>query len=339
MKKAFAVFALFVFITSVISCSKSSNPDSPVATKQLVLTANQTVVNEGEAVSFSVKVGDQILTDATLLIDQQSISNPFVFAKAGSYKVIAKKENYNNSNEIVIEVKEPTSIEKKLTLQASRTTIKIGEKVIFNVQDEENQEVLDAVITSNGTSVGASWEATTAGSFKFIAAKIGYVDSPEISVLVEEETGLSNYFMYKEQRYDVTQAKLTRLGEKLGAGGKYDVYLVTLNNEGAKRKNVLQFNIEIKSTDPYITALPQNGKFAITPYDLLAITIHSTEIADQHAENTSYANLSDIYLTETEDPDIEIIKNGTINFHIETMDHEIIKGQFSGEMVVKLNKY
>lgn len=339
MKKTFAVLAVFILIASVISCSKSSNPASPITTKQLALTASKTVVNEGEAVEFSIKVSDQILTDALLFIDQQKISNPFVFTKAGSYKVIAKKENYNSSNEILIEVNGTKPIEKKLTLEANRATVKIGEKVAFTVKDENNQEVLDATINSNGTSVGASWEATASGSFKFIASKTGYSDSSEVLVHVEEIDAPSNYFMYKEQYYDVTQAKFTRLGEKLGAGGQYDVYLVTLNNEGTKRKNALQFKIEFKSKDPNSTEMPQNGKFTITPYDLLAITVHQTEIPNQHAENTSYVNLSGMYLLETADSDVEIIKNGTINFHIETMDKEIIKGRFNGEILVKLNKY
>jgi len=344
MKKAFMLFVVLVSLIVETSCSNSSNPETPIVEKSLTLTSNKTEVEIGEEVDFIIKVDHEVVNDATLFVNNEKISNPFHFKEAGTYTVIAKKDKFKDSNILVIKVKGSKPNEKMLILSANRATFYEGETVKFTVKDNNNQEVFDAVIKLNGTPVGSSWVAKSPGSYNFIASKEGYTDSQEIKIVVQDdEMSSSNYFIYKEKRYDLDKASFQYIGEKLGDGGIYDIYRMDLYTENTAYLNVINVNVEFKRTVESSQTYPRNGQFLCTPFVPFVLTTWSGTWVDAHTDANSYVELSNIYRKETAEQYVKVVKNGKINFKIWTMAHgtltkEKIEGEYGGEIFIYTNK-
>jgi len=345
MKKSFLLFALFALFMVVISCSKNSNPEPPLIEKHLALTSNKTEVEIEDEVTFVVQADGEIIKDATLYINNEKISNPFRFKQAGTYNVIAKKENYKDSNTVLIQVKEAKPKEKKLVLSSDKSTVFEGERVTFTVKDDKNQEVQQAVIKLNGTSVGSSWVAKSPGTYNFIASKEGYTSSEVLTIVVkDEEATAPNYFTFKGQTYALDKASFHYIGDKLGEGGLYDIYRMDLSNDDSF-KNFLSVNVEFKrpeSTQNQET-YPRNGKHTITPYKEFKLTTFYTTHLNTFTDNGSYVDLSSIFRQDTKEQYIKVVKNGKIVFSIETMEHKTmtkqkIEGEYKGEIFIYTKK-
>ena len=106
MKKFFLSFSLLALVLAgTVSCSSDDNSSEKQQYKTLVLTPiNGTDVTVNEAVTFVVTVGTEVIEDAQLEVDGKPASNPFTFTAAGTYKVVAKKQGFTDSNSVTIKV-------------------------------------------------------------------------------------------------------------------------------------------------------------------------------------------------------------------------------------------
>jgi hypothetical protein len=127
------LLSLIFSATLLTSCSSSDDsknnggPDddnNPPSSKQLSLTTNATTVIVNEEVAFYVKMNNENVEGATILINDQAIEGTkHIFAETGEYKVIAKKEGLESSNEIKINVVEDQSVIDNATKFKHRTLV------------------------------------------------------------------------------------------------------------------------------------------------------------------------------------------------------------------------
>ncbi|MBB1149272.1 hypothetical protein H4K35_03840 [Myroides sp. NP-2] len=108
MRKIVLSFSLLALVlTGTVSCSSDDNSSEQHRKKTLELTilkGNTVAVNE--EVSFTVAVGGTTVEGSLIYVDGKQVANPYIFTTAGTYKVVAKKEGYNDSNEITVQVKQ-----------------------------------------------------------------------------------------------------------------------------------------------------------------------------------------------------------------------------------------
>lgn len=105
MLMASSLLLCFMFLSS---CSKDDGPaKKEEEAKPLVLTLSNASITEGEEVQFAVTVSNEAITNATIYINGTAIDNyEHTFAEIGTFKAIAKKEGYLDSQEVNIEVNE-----------------------------------------------------------------------------------------------------------------------------------------------------------------------------------------------------------------------------------------
>ncbi len=105
MRKLFISLSLMTLtLSGIVSCSSDDSNKEKKQLKTMVLTVNSTTVEENDQVTFTVLVGQELVEGVEIYIDGKLGTNPFIFDKMGSYKVIAKKEGYYDSNELLIKV-------------------------------------------------------------------------------------------------------------------------------------------------------------------------------------------------------------------------------------------
>ncbi|WP_158961987.1 lipocalin family protein [Myroides fluvii] len=111
MKKIVLSFSLLALVlTGTISCSSDDNSSEQQQLKTLVLTSvNGTEATVNDEVTFVVTVGTSVIEGAKIEVNGKEVTNPFTFAEVGTYKVVAKKDGYNKSNEIEITIKADTA--------------------------------------------------------------------------------------------------------------------------------------------------------------------------------------------------------------------------------------
>ncbi len=183
--------ALSGLVTLGVSCSSDDNSSDEVKEGQLAVTPDKTEIKEGGSVKFTITLDGKADTSAELFIEDTQIYTPHKFDKAGKYNVVAKKKGAKTSAPVTITVNEKDGgtdpVEKTLTLKADNISVKVGGTVTFTVTDG-TAAVADPVIKIVGGEAikGASWTATKAGEFKFVASKEGFKDSKEVLVIVEE---------------------------------------------------------------------------------------------------------------------------------------------------------
>lgn len=183
--------ALSGLVTLGVSCSSDDNSTDEVKEGQLAVTADKTEIKEGDSVKFTITLDGKADTSAELFIEDTQIYTPHKFDKAGKYNVVAKKKGAKTSAPVTITVSEKDGgtdpVEKTLTLKADNISVKVGGTVTFTVTDG-TAAVADPVIRIVGGEEikGATWTATKAGEFKFVASKEGFKDSKEVLVIVEE---------------------------------------------------------------------------------------------------------------------------------------------------------
>lgn len=184
MKKIVLTFSLLALVmTGTVSCSSDDNSSEQQQLKTLVLaSANGTDVTVNEEVAFVVTVGTEVIEDATIEVDGKAAKNPYTFDKAGTYKVVAKKNGYNASNEITITVSE-VGIARVLKLEANKTSITVGEDVSFAVKEGE-EIIAGADLFIEDTKITSPYVFTQAGEYHIIAKKQGYADSNRVTITV-----------------------------------------------------------------------------------------------------------------------------------------------------------
>ncbi|HLW33924.1 MAG TPA: kelch repeat-containing protein [Aequorivita sp.] len=108
---AITLILLSVFTISYFSCSKNDDGPGTVETPQLELTASATEVETGQEVIFTVAAASKNIPDAAIYIDGTSIIGyTHTFTEEGTFQVVAKKEGYQESNFISINVNAPETI-------------------------------------------------------------------------------------------------------------------------------------------------------------------------------------------------------------------------------------
>lgn len=102
---SFSLLALV--LTGTVSCSSDDNSSEKKQMQTLELkTLKGNTVTVNEEVAFVVAVGSTTVEGSLIYVDGKQVTNPFTFTTAGTYKVVAKKEGYNDSNEITINVEQ-----------------------------------------------------------------------------------------------------------------------------------------------------------------------------------------------------------------------------------------
>lgn len=210
MKKLFMFLAVAGLATFGASCSSSDDNGGGEKKKDLVLSG-KTDVKEGDAVTFTVKVGDKAETGTELYVDGVKAANPHTFSKVGEFKVQAKKNGFNDSNVLTVKVSEKGGVTpdpKTLVLSVSGgNEVKVGDEVIFLVKDNEGATVAGTVIKKDGTTVSNPWTPTEEGTFKFVASKEGYNASNELSIVVKKPAALGdNQISFDGKLHDVNIA-------------------------------------------------------------------------------------------------------------------------------------
>ncbi|QQU03441.1 lipocalin family protein [Myroides odoratus] len=184
MKKIVLTFSLLALVmTGTVSCSSDDNSSEQQQFKTLVLASvNGTDVTVNEEVAFVVTVGTEVIEGAKIEVDGKAATNPYTFDKAGTYKVVAKKDGYNKSNEITIIVSE-VGIARVLKLEANKTSITVGEDISFAVKEGE-ETITDAELFIENTKITSPHTFTQEGEYYVIAKKQGFVDSNRVKITV-----------------------------------------------------------------------------------------------------------------------------------------------------------
>ncbi len=184
MRKLFMFLAVAGLATFGASCSKSDNSKPDPDKKQLSISASPNgTIEEGTSVTFTAKVDGKEESGAEFHVDGKKVANPYKFEKEGSYKVVAKKSNFNDSNAITITVTKKGEPGVKSLVLTGPSEAKVGADVTFVVKDNNGASVGGYKLMLNGAEVANPWKAT-AGVHKFKATKADYTDSNEVTVTV-----------------------------------------------------------------------------------------------------------------------------------------------------------
>jgi|GEM_PF-1459171 len=338
MKKLFMFLAVAGLATFGASCSSDDSstppPPPPPGEKQLVLSADKTTVNEGDSVTFTVKVGKDVV-DADLYIQgtpEVKIDKTHKFETKGQYKVIAKKNDHKDSSVVTITVKEvgePVD-EKKLVLTPSKTEAFVGDLVTFTVKDETGANVSGFTVKqSNGTAVANGiFTATAVGTYKFIASKDGYVTSDEVSVVVTEKPALEgnkvqvsgvDYAIDETRLYINTNADNEALLYSLEDGTQYLLYnLISFTGESSYSQTTMA------------VIMPANPTTILWPQDVAAsnvvtvgvIYVEDGALAEETPEGEQ-VDASYVWGTKASNS-----ANGKLEY---TVDSSVINVSFDGE--------
>ncbi|MCM4167550.1 hypothetical protein KCTC52924_00951 [Arenibacter antarcticus] len=127
---------LLLGFTILLSCSKDDGSVSVIEQEALVVTLSSTEIKEGETVQFSATANGKAISGATYYVNGISIDHSeHTFAEPGNYKVVAKKEGYQDSDQHGILV-----LKRKMA-------------IVVHIVGEE--------INSNGTYVAKYWKNGT----------------------------------------------------------------------------------------------------------------------------------------------------------------------------------
>ncbi|EHQ42122.1 hypothetical protein [Myroides odoratus] len=232
MKKLFMFLAVAGLATFGASCSSDDSKNDDPKQKDLVLSG-KTDVKEGDAVTFTVKVGDKAEAGTDLYVAGEKVSNPYTFTKKGEFKVQAKKNGFNDSNVLTVKVSDkdvvgPDPDPKKLVLSvAGVSEVEEGAEVNFIVKDGAGA-VVGGVVIKKGTEVVSNpWIAAGEGTFKFVASKEGYENSNEVSVVVKQNTIPANFVKVNGVHTEITNLKRVYINAVKNAQGQFQPFMYT----------------------------------------------------------------------------------------------------------------
>lgn len=199
MKK---VILFFIASLSILSCS--SDDDVSVesnAEQALYLITEKTSVFVNDSILFTVKNADAETIEADIYVDGIKASNPFVFDKAGVFKVTAKKQGISDSNTIEITVGT-----KGLVLGVNQTDFYLNSRVVFSVQWLK-EDVLDEVkiynVATNEVVEDGILITSEVGEFSFIAKGENFTDSNIVTINVQERD-TKNKFIINDKEHNIT---------------------------------------------------------------------------------------------------------------------------------------
>lgn len=250
MKKLFMFLAVAGLATFGASCSSDDNKNDDPKQKDLVLSG-KTDVKEGDAVTFTVKVGDKAEAGTDLYVAGEKVSNPYTFTKKGEFKVQAKKNGFNDSNVLTVKVSDKDVVgpdPKTLVLSVvGGNEVMVGQDVVFLVKDNEGATVTGATIKKANATVANPWTATEAGTFKFVASKDGYENSNEISVVVKEAPVVEeNFVKIGNDAQSITVAQMSVNAQNIN--GQWAIYEYE-NEEDPTAAPYAIFNVRLGSVD------------------------------------------------------------------------------------------
>lgn len=146
--RLFASTVLLAFIF-LMSCSKDDSPDPIAEMDTLLITASSTSIEEGEAVQFAVTVNNVTVSDAVIYVEGATIANyEHVFVQAGTYRVMAKKEGYQDSAEVTI-----TVIEEQIDIYVAGYETINGKQVATYWKNGVPQPLSDGTSNSESTAL------------------------------------------------------------------------------------------------------------------------------------------------------------------------------------------
>ncbi len=172
MKKTFLFSILFALVLGACSNDDSTPPTPPKPIlKNLEVITTTTTVKVNEKVNFTVLEDGGAVTDAELFANDVKIGYEYTFTTAGEYKVIAKKQNANDSKVLTIIVQESS-----LVLSASVFTSNVNAQVTFKLT-KDGETVTDAEIFANDVRINYVHTFTVPGEYRVVAKKANHADS------------------------------------------------------------------------------------------------------------------------------------------------------------------
>lgn len=180
------ILFLFLSLTLLIACSSDDN-HIIIKEQALTLQASQQQIVAGQSVEFKVTTAKQEnVKDFILLCNNNPISSPYVFTKAGKYSIVARKKGYRDSDPIEVVVKD--KVELSLVLTTENTSVGLNDVISFVVTDNDGNHIEGVKIynkTSQENLENSSYHAKELGSFTFIAKAENYKDSQELTIDVK----------------------------------------------------------------------------------------------------------------------------------------------------------
>ncbi|MTG99079.1 hypothetical protein NWE55_05465 [Myroides albus] len=267
MKKLFMFLAVAGLATFGVSCSSDDNSsDSGKESKQLVLSADRVDVKEGDLVKFTVQADKKNVDGAKIYVDGVEAGIEHVFEKEGTFNVVAKKANFEDSAALKITVTkkdgtDPDTEKKTFTLVADKADVKVGETVTFSAK--ENNVAISGFkvkVVGGAELPGLTWKAEKEGVVKFIATKDGYNDTAEITVNVTKDNKpnpTSNFIQVGDKSIDLKGSAFFYFVD-----GQY-VYSEEINGKWYVPFRVNTFTIDITET---VTATDYDNSGAILFY-------------------------------------------------------------------------
>ncbi len=326
MKKLCIFFSIVCLTIGIVACSNDDNTVELTAEKELFLQVDKGMVHENEEVLFSAFDDKNKEVKADFYLDGIKITNKHLFPKKGVYFVVAKKEGFIDSSPLTIEVvKESEVVLKTLVLSASKHEVIPGESVDFNVTNgsTEMENVNIRFIGTDTYVSGNSWEPNAMGVYKFVASKLGYFDSNEITVTVKQRDF--------EDKRNITVQRLKYNVDLIGLCVKGD--LETSQPILFKNGDLYYFMYVMK----YITEdgeyaieylmkvyVPKDVKKLILPYEVDKSKVEPFAVINslEGAQDKRYSkNEFKVDKMEWEKP-IKDIQPGRIKTQLETLDEE-----------------
>lgn len=176
----------------IIATENPENPDDLERPISLSASTDTIVANGIDAVTFTVKQnGLNITSISKIFVNDKAIEgNKFTTDIAGSYTIVAKKNDTLVSNEIVIIATEnPEEPEEKPIIISANTTTIIanGEDAVTFTVKQDNKDVTNEseIFVNDNKITGNKFTSSTAGIYKAYAKK-GEMKSNEINIIVNE---------------------------------------------------------------------------------------------------------------------------------------------------------
>ena len=199
--------------------------------KKLVLSVvGSSEVNIGDNVVFAVKDAEgQNVTGVTIKTGTTTVDNPWTPTEAGTFKFVASKEGFENSNEVSVTVKETTvpegqflkvgdvnySIDDTKTKLYAHTITQNGQNFIrLYSQTIEGQEIFYCVFVMDVRTAdfAASQDGTTGAVARFTKLVVQDPESEDVllpGVNPEAEVNMASWILSESGEVDFTAAEVT----------------------------------------------------------------------------------------------------------------------------------
>ena len=181
------IFYFFILLVGILSWSSCENDDDSADNVSLTVSADTTMVQVGETITFSVTTnkGDDVTSSSTITVNNTVLEeNTFTPAQTGTYRVRASFENLITTShyEVVAVDRKASSIE----ISSEQTTLSLGEVFSFLVTTDTGVDVTyESVITvGEDTLERERFLPERPGIFSAMATYAGLESAPiEIEVL------------------------------------------------------------------------------------------------------------------------------------------------------------